>query len=90
MREDDLSDNSRKSSDIFNDAFVDNVPEDNAMAEDVIKDEGDAEDQFSDDEHCGTSSNQEYVVRFRNAAFSWGMKNDMLLEVDDLDIPAGE
>lgn len=86
MREDD---NSRKSSDVFNNAFVDNVPEDNAMAEDMIKDDGDAEDHFSDDENCGMPSNQEYIVRFRNAAFSWGLRNDMLLDVDDLDIPAG-
>ncbi|XP_063821698.1 ATP-binding cassette sub-family C member Sur-like [Ostrinia nubilalis] len=90
VREDCLSENSRKPSDIFNDAFVDNVPDDNSMVEDGVKDIVDAEDQFSDDENCGISSNQEYVVRFRNAAFSWGMKNDMLLEVDDLDIPAGK
>lgn len=88
IREDNFNENLSKSTDIFNDAFVDNAPEDNPMAEDVSKDEGDAEDHFSDDENI-LSSCQEYVVRFRNAAFSWGLKNEMLLEVEDLDIPAG-
>lgn len=32
--------------------------------------------------------NYEYLVRFKNASFTWGTKND-LLEIDDLDIPIG-
>lgn len=89
IREDNIDEHLSKSTDVFNDAFVDNAPEDNPMAEDATKDEGDTEDHFSDDENV-SSSYQEYVVRFRNAAFSWGMKNDTLLEIDDLDIPAGQ
>lgn len=89
IREDNIDEHLSKSTDVFNDAFVDNAPEDNPMAEDAAKDEGDTEDHFSDDENI-SSSYQEYVVRFRNAAFSWGMKNDTLLEIDDLDIPAGQ
>lgn len=93
VKEDNCVDNEEnKPSDRFNDAFVDNTPEDNSLWEsDLAKDEtADVEcgDQFSDDE-TAANGNQEFVVRFRNAAFSWG-KNDALLEVDDLDIPAGK
>ncbi|RVE50110.1 hypothetical protein evm_005316 [Chilo suppressalis] len=87
VREDD-NDEHNKSSNIFNDAFIGNAPED--VLEEVCKeDEGDVEDQFSDDENSGIYPNNEYLVRFRNAAFSWGVKNEMLLEVEDLDIPEG-
>lgn len=82
-----------KTSDRFNDAFVGVTPEDNPVWE---KTEGQDEaadvecgDQFSDEE-VSYPSNQEYVIRFRNAAFSWGVKNDALVELDDLDIPAGQ
>lgn len=48
-------------------------------------------DQFSDDEvYTLPAPKSESLVKFRNAAFSWGKASDMLLEVDDLDIPAGE
>jgi hypothetical protein len=85
VREEDIDD-LEKSTDAFNDAFIDNTPEDNTI--DVVKEEPDG-DQFSDDESFEMPGKYEYEVRFRNAAFSWGMKNDMLLEIDDLDIPTG-
>lgn len=48
-------------------------------------------DQFSDDEISNKPTGRsEYVVTFKNAAFTWGKRSDMLLEVDDLEIPAGE
>ncbi|XP_035436877.2 ATP-binding cassette sub-family C member Sur-like [Spodoptera frugiperda] len=48
-------------------------------------------DQFSDDEvYTLPAPKSESLVKFRNAAFSWGKASDMLLEVDDLDIPAGK
>lgn len=83
----------KKSSDRFNDAFVENVPDDNFGWEDDSKEEsrdGQCEDQFSDEEDNSLPvANQEYLIRFRNAAFTWGMKSDALLEIEDLDIPAG-
>lgn len=82
-----------RKTDRFNDAFVENVPDDNTGWEDDHKDEaGDEEcgDQFSDEEENSLLvANQEYLIRFRNAAFTWGMKSDALLEIEDLDIPAG-
>lgn len=83
----------KKNSDRFNDAFVENIPDDNFGWEDDGKDEtGDGEcgDQFSDEEENSLPvANQEYLIRFRNAAFTWGMKSDALLEIEDLDIPTG-
>ncbi|KAL4702536.1 hypothetical protein ACJJTC_001421, partial [Scirpophaga incertulas] len=77
------------STDIFNEAFIDNTPEEEV--EDVPKNEEEQiEDRFSDDDNCDQSAQYEYEVRFRNVTFSWGVKNDMVLEVDDLDIPAGK
>ncbi|XP_026329931.1 ATP-binding cassette sub-family C member Sur-like isoform X2 [Hyposmocoma kahamanoa] len=83
----------KKTSDRFNDAFVENVPDDNFGWQDDSKDEagdGECEDQFSDEENSLLVANQEYLIRFRNAAFTWGMKSDALLEIEDLDIPAGK
>lgn len=82
----------KKTSDRFNDAFVENVPDDNFGWEDDSKDEagdGECQDQFSDEENSLPVANQEYLIRFRNAAFTWGMKSDALLEIEDLDIPTG-
>lgn len=83
----------KKTPDRFNDAFVENVPDDNFGWEDGAKDEpGEVEcgEQFSDEEENSLPvANQEYLIRFRNAAFTWGMKSDALLEIEDLDIPAG-
>ncbi|XP_075969494.1 sulfonylurea receptor isoform X2 [Anticarsia gemmatalis] len=60
----------------------------------VIKDESDGAecvDQFSDDEVSNMPARiPDYIVSFKNAALTWGKSNDMLLEVDDLDIPAGK
>ncbi|CAH0748153.1 unnamed protein product [Diatraea saccharalis] len=82
------NENLNKPSDVFNDAFIDNTPE-GATEEAGREDDEDVEDQFSDDENCGTCPNNEYLIRFRNANFTWGTKTDMLLEVDELDIPEG-
>lgn len=60
----------------------------------INKDEPDGPesmDQFSDDEVFSMPTRRpESLVTFRNAAFTWGKRSDMLLEVDDLEIPAGE
>lgn len=93
MNEDNEDVCEQKKTDRFNDAFVENVPDDNFGLEDDDKDEaGDGEcgDQFSDEEENSLPvANQEYLVRFKNAAFTWGMKSDALLEIEDLDIPTG-
>lgn len=48
-------------------------------------------DQFSDDEaNNGPTRINEHMVSFKNAALTWGKSNDMLLELDDLDIPSGK
>lgn len=60
----------------------------------INKDEpdgGECGDQFSDDEVFTMPARRaDALVTFRNAAFTWGKRSDMLLEVDDLEIPAGE
>ena len=60
----------------------------------ISKDEPDGAesvDQFSDDEVFSMPTRRaESLVTFRNAAFTWGKRSDMLLEVDDLEIPAGK
>ncbi|XP_072943840.1 ATP-binding cassette sub-family C member Sur [Epargyreus clarus] len=50
----------------------------------------DSEEQFSDDDTCNMEQELEYLVRFRNAAFSWKMKDNTWLDIDDLEIPAGK
>ncbi|XP_060810870.1 ATP-binding cassette sub-family C member Sur isoform X2 [Amyelois transitella] len=75
--------------DIFNEAFIDVSPEEKTSTDqndEVIE----TEDQFSDEENSNLKPGYEYLARFRNAAFSWGMKNEALLEIDDLDIPTGK
>ncbi|XP_068629390.1 ATP-binding cassette sub-family C member 9 [Battus philenor] len=46
------------------------------------------DDQFFED-NKPIRNNQEYLIRFKNAAFSWKM-TDTWLDVDDLDIPIGK
>lgn len=80
--------------DKFNDAFVDNSPVEEATfwdKDDAENNAGDAEnvDNFSDDETTDAVAKSDIVVKFKNAAFNWGMKDDLLLEIDDLEIPAG-
>ncbi|XP_038215201.1 ATP-binding cassette sub-family C member Sur [Zerene cesonia] len=54
-----------------------------------IDDANDAEinDTFPED---GTMQSQDYLIKYRNAAFSWGIKDNLWLEIEDLDIPAGK
>ncbi|KAM3963463.1 LOW QUALITY PROTEIN: sulfonylurea receptor [Aphomia sociella] len=77
-----------KPTDILNNAFInsphDTLPTDNTGNKYELGDD----DQFSDDEKI--SNDYKYVIKFRNAVYSWGMKNDILLEIDDLDIPSGK
>ncbi|XP_013182103.1 PREDICTED: ATP-binding cassette sub-family C member 8 [Papilio xuthus] len=47
------------------------------------------EDQFFED-NKPTCNDQEYLIRFKNAAFSWKMRDNSWLDVDDLDIPVGK
>ncbi|XP_063359524.1 ATP-binding cassette sub-family C member Sur [Cydia amplana] len=82
----------RKSTDTFNDAFVDVKPDD-SLTENPARDEADdlSSDQFSDEDMFNVvEDKQEILIRFRNAGFSWGPKNDIALEVDYLDIPTGK
>lgn len=82
----------RKRSDKFNNAFVDIKPEDvdNNIVDTNESDDPNS-DQYSDEDMFSTADDKEEIlVKFRNAAFTWGLKNDSLLEVDHLDIPAGK
>lgn len=84
--------NEQQRKDAFNDAFVDQTPEEEKTfwdKDDEDKETKDAEDDNFPVDTADTVSNFDYVVRFRNAAFTWGIKTDILIEVDDLDIPAG-
>ncbi|PZC84367.1 hypothetical protein B5X24_HaOG200320 [Helicoverpa armigera] len=59
----------------------------------ISKDETDGEcvDQFSDDEVFTMATRRSGpLVTFKNAAFTWGKRSDMLLEIDDLEIPTGK
>lgn len=87
MRED-IDENLKKPVDVFNDAFIDASPEE-PSGDNQSEDVNETEDKFSEEENTNLLSGYEYIVRFRNAAFSWGMKNDALLEIDDIDIPTG-
>lgn len=82
-----------KSSDKFNDAFIDNSPVEEVTFwdKDDEKETDDAEndDTVFDAEISDHVAKSDIVVRFRNAAFTWGMKDDILLEIEDLEIPAG-
>ncbi|XP_073944088.1 sulfonylurea receptor isoform X3 [Choristoneura fumiferana] len=84
----------RKRSDKFNIAFVDIKPEDNSLDNNVVdtnESDDPNSDQYSDEDMFTTADDKEEIlVKFRNAAFTWGLKNDSLLEVDHLDIPAGK
>lgn len=83
-----------KKSNKFNDAFVDAntaVEEVTCWDKDNENETGDAEndDNFSDEEIPDIVANSKMLVKFRNAAFTWGMKDDILLEIEDLEIPSG-
>ncbi|CAB3242093.1 unnamed protein product [Arctia plantaginis] len=60
----------------------------------VIRNESDGAeciDHFPDDDVNNMSSQiPDYIVSFKNAALTWGKSNEMPLEIDDLDIPAGK
>lgn len=53
-------------------------------------------DEFEDEEADRSKENKEAIqsedvlISFKNAAFSWRMKDNAWLEIDELDIPAGE
>ncbi|KOB78708.1 putative ATP-binding cassette transporter sub-family C member 8 [Operophtera brumata] len=83
-----------KKLDKFNDAFVENSPVEEVTFwdKDDEKEVGDTEndDNFSDDETTDPLSKSDIVVTFKNAAFNWGIKDDLLLEIDCLDIPSGK
>ncbi|KAJ2952805.1 hypothetical protein O0L34_g7165 [Tuta absoluta] len=86
----DKFDTEQGKSDRFNDAFVGTTPDDTMWEEDG-KEDGDEADQISDEENSHVIDQKEdYIVKLRNTVFSWGMKTDALLEVDNLDIPAGK
>lgn len=57
--------------------------------DDVNKDiDVECEDQFFEDKT--TCNDQEYLIRFKNAAFSWKMRDNSWLDIEDLDIPVGK
>nr|XP_026495227.1 ATP-binding cassette sub-family C member Sur [Vanessa tameamea]XP_026495229.1 ATP-binding cassette sub-family C member Sur [Vanessa tameamea] len=88
---DDANDDSftKQSTDNLYEAFLDVIPEDNLLSE---REEFD----LNNDEENSCLSNvsivhgQEYLIRFTNAAFSWKIKDNVWLEVDNLDIPPGK
>lgn len=89
----DNNDDQRKP-DKFNDSFVENSPDEETSfwdrEDDHVINDGENDDQFSDEDVFGATPKSETLIRFRNAAFTWGMKSDTLLELDDLDIPTGK
>lgn len=48
------------------------------------------DDNFSDDDSTDQVGRSDIIIKFRSAAFTWGMKDDVLLEIEDLEIPAGK
>ncbi|XP_049867154.1 ATP-binding cassette sub-family C member 3 [Pectinophora gossypiella] len=80
----------RKCSDDSKNEADEAMPEDASVWDEEGKEGPETEEQSSEDEMSALAQSQEYLVRFRNAAFSWGMKSDALLEVDDLDLPPGK
>lgn len=48
-----------------------------------------SEDKFFEDSKPNCND-QNYLIRFKNAAFSWKMRDNTWLDIDDLDIPVGE
>ncbi|XP_041976836.1 ATP-binding cassette sub-family C member 9-like [Aricia agestis] len=75
--------------DKFNEAFVDFSPDDNPLSE-KYESLLDFQDTSSDADDIEFTLGQEYLVRLKNAAFSWRMKENFWVEIDDLDIPAGK
>lgn len=76
----------------FNDAFIERRPQD-TFAERSKDDNNSINhlevDHFSDDD-IPSPTTETTLLKFQNAMFSWGMRNDSSpLEIDDLEIPAG-
>ncbi|XP_069365372.1 ATP-binding cassette sub-family C member 9-like isoform X2 [Maniola hyperantus] len=70
------------------DDINDIMPEENPLSE---KDELNGDDeQITDESKFNGDQEQEYLIRFRNTAFSWRLKENAWLEIDDLDISAGK
>lgn len=62
-------------------------PEDNPLSE---RDELNIDDGPMTAENFKVNEELEYLMRFRNATFSWRLKENAWLEIDDLDIPSGK
>lgn len=71
---------SKQSADNSYEAFLDVIPEDNTVSE----------REELDVNNSQVVQEKEFLVRFKNAVFSWKMKENVWLEVDDLEIPAGK
>ncbi|XP_023943030.2 multidrug resistance-associated protein 1 [Bicyclus anynana] len=70
------------------DDVIDATMEENPLSE---KDELNIDDEQIDNQNkANVDHDQEYLVRFRNAAFSWRLKENGWLEIDDLDIASGK
>lgn len=77
----------------FNGNFLDASPEENPLSErDEINEDVDDLSYGHPKRNDTTVQGQEYLMKFKNAAFSWKMKDfqNTWLEIDDLDIPAGK
>lgn len=87
------NDDHYKKSDKFNDTFVENSPVDEVtfwnMDDEKETEDAENNDNFSDDEISDLVAKSDILVKFRNAGFTWGMKDDFLLEIEDLEIPQG-
>ncbi|XP_045785770.1 ATP-binding cassette sub-family C member 9-like isoform X2 [Maniola jurtina] len=69
------------------DAFIDTMAEENPLSE---KDELNGDEHITDESKFNGDQEQEYLIRFRNTAFSWRLKENAWLEIDDLDISSGK
>lgn len=88
--------NQKQKTNVFNEAFIDHKPEDEDSFTETDKIDNQAlnnldNDNDSDDEiPSPTIDDTQPLVKFQNALFSWGIRNDnSQIEVDDLDIPPG-
>ncbi|CAG9096741.1 unnamed protein product [Plutella xylostella] len=100
VQEDEDSDdagNQKQKTNVFNEAFIDHKPEDEDSFTETDKIDNQAvnnldNDNDSDDEiPSPTIDDTQPLVKFQNALFSWGIRNDnSQIEVDDLDIPPGK
>ncbi|CAH2259124.1 jg9979 [Pararge aegeria aegeria] len=68
--------------------FIDTNLEENPLSE---KDELDLDDEpMNSQNNTNVDQEREYLIRFKNAAFSWRLKENGWLEIDDLDISSGK